>query len=150
MKGFGLYLFSQLECWNQAHLFPAAWALTTQIAQFFCLCLLLFVDISGIHQRNTKSGDNKIWKILCSRLSPLWLPCVPQLMGIPFPLHWASRPSLPQCFCPLRLGTEAQPLQFSAVCHISLFRSYHVLHCPLTGNLSEYFMFEGRGMEAWG
>ena len=134
---------------------PGLWLLRS-LCSSWSLDLLLFVDVSGtwrgcyIHQRNTEFGDNKIWKILYSRLSSLWLPCVPQLMGIPFSASLVFQAFL--SLCPLRLGTEAvaQPLQFSAVCHISFFRCYRGLNCPLPGNLFEYFVFEWRAMGAWG
>lgn len=84
--------------------------------------------------------DNKIQEKLCSRLSPLWLPSMSQLMGIPFLLYCSCRPSLH----PLQPGTEvlAQCLQFSAASLIGLFRSDQ--------EISEYLISEWRGTGARG
>lgn len=159
MKVFRLYLFSWLEQCSQDDLFPGAWALTAEIALFLlvsvCCYLLMFQDCGEdvtLTKGTLSLGIIKYGKcfvpgcLLCGFHVCLgWWAfpfCFTGLPGLPFP----------QSLCSLRLGTEAvaQPLQFGALCRISPFRSYHVLNCPLPGNLFEYFMFEWRGMGAWG
>lgn len=98
---FRLYLFHQLAQCSQHDLIPSACALacsdcSAALSLRCCLLMFLVCGEDAVFAKTTPSMAVIKYgtPFVPGCLLPLWLPCVPQLMGSPFLLHW-SPPAAP-------------------------------------------------------